>query len=88
MTNLELYFKHPSTILLSGPTGCWKTRFVRRILEERLIEPFSTRLILVYSEWQEDYDKVKTIYPEVEFMKGYSDDIYESLELSDRHLLY
>ena len=45
MTNLELHFKHPSTILLSGPTGCGKTRFVRRILKERLIEPFPTRLI-------------------------------------------
>ncbi len=87
MTNLELHFKHPSTILLSGPTGCGKTRFVRRILEERLIDPFPTRLIWVYSEWQEDYDKIKTIYPEIEFMKGYSDDIYDSLEPSDRNLL-
>ena len=87
MTNLELHFKHPSTILLSIPTGCGKTRFVRRILEERLIDPFPTRLIWVYSEWQEDYDKIKTIYPEIEFMKGYSDDIYDSFEPSDRNLL-
>ena len=87
MTNLKLHFKHPSTILLSGPTGCGQTRFVCRILEERLIEPFSTRLIWVYSEWQEDYEKVKIIYPEVEFMKGYLDDIYNSLEFSDRNLL-
>ena len=86
MTNLKLHFKHPSTILLSGPTGCGKTRFVRRVLEERLIEPFPTRLIWVYSKWQEDYDKIKTIYPEIEFMKGYSDDIYDSLEPSDRNL--
>ena len=87
MTNLELHFKHPSTVLLSGPTGCRKTRFVRRILEERLIDTFPTRLIWVYSEWQEDYDKITTIYPEIEFMKGYSDDIYDSLEPSDRNLL-
>ena len=59
MINLELHIKHPSTILLSGPTGCGKTRFVRRILEERLIDPFHTRLIWVYSQWQEDYDKIK-----------------------------
>ena len=87
MTNLELHFKHPSTILLSGPTGCGKTRFVRRILKERLIDPFPTWLIWVYNEWQEDYDKIKTIYPEIGFMKGYSDDIYDSLEPSDRNLL-
>ena len=41
----------------------------------------------MYSEWQEDYDKIKTIYPEIEFMKGYSDDIYDSLEPSDCNLL-
>ena len=87
MTNLELHFKHSSTILLFGPTGYEKTRFVQRILEERLIDPFPTRLIWVYSEWQEDYDKIKTKYPEIEFMKGYSDDIYDSLEPSDRNLL-
>lgn len=87
MSSLELHFKHPATILLSGPTGCGKTRFVLRILEERLIEPFPTRLIWVYGEWQGDYDKAKSIYPEIEFMKGYSDDIYDSLEPSERNLL-
>ena len=87
MSSLELHFKHPATILLSGPTGCGKTRFVRRILEERLIEPFPTRLIWVYGEWQEDYDLVKTTYLKIEFLQGYSDDIYNSLKPSDRNLL-
>ena len=87
MSSIELHFKHKSTILLSGITGCGKTRFVRRILEERLIEPFPTRLIWVYCEWQKDYDLVKTTYPEIEFVQGYSDDIYSSLEPSDSNLL-
>ena len=87
MTNSKLYFKHPSTILLSGPTSCGKTNIVRRILDERLIYTFPTWLIWVYSEWQEDYNKVKTIYPEIEFVKGYLDNIYDSLEPSDRYLL-
>ena len=87
MSSIILHFKHPTTILLSEPTGCGKTRFVRRILEERLIEPFPTRLIWVYGEWQEDYDLVKTTYHEIEFVQGYSDDIYGSLKPSDRNLL-
>ena len=58
MSSLELYFKHPVTILLFGLTVCGKTRFVRRILEEKLNQPFPTRLIWVYGEWQKDYDKV------------------------------
>ena len=87
MSSIELHFKYPATILLSGSTGCGKTRFVRRILKERLIEPFPTRLIWVYGEWQEDYDLVKTTYIEIEFVQGYSNDIYGSLEPSDRNLL-
>ena len=87
MSSLELHFKHPATNLLSGFTGCRITRFVRRILEERLIEPFPTRLIWVYGEWQEDYNLVKTSYPEIEVVQGYSDDIYDSLKPNDRYLL-
>ena len=87
MSSLELHYKHPATMLISGPTGCGKSRFVRRILEEQLIEPFPTRLIWVYGEGQKDYDIVKTIYPEIEFVKGYLDDLYDSLDPSDRNLL-
>ena len=57
------------------------------MLEERLINLFPTRLIWVYSEYHEDYNNVQTIYLEIEFDKGDSDDIYNSLELSDRNLL-
>ena len=60
MTSLEPNFKHPSTILLSGPINWAKTRFVRRILDKRLIDPFPTQLIWVYSKWHKDYDKVRT----------------------------
>ena len=87
MSSLELHFKHPATILISGPTSCGKTRFVRRILEEQLIEPFPTRLIWVYGEWQKDYDIVKTIYFERELVKGYSDDLFDSLNPNVRNLL-
>ena len=52
---MDFYFKHPTTIQISGSTGCGKTWSVRRILEEQLIQPFPTRIIWVYSEWQPDY---------------------------------
>ena len=41
----------------------------------------------MYGEWQEDYDLVKTTYPEIEFVQGYSNDIYDSLKPSDRNVL-
>ena len=41
----------------------------------------------MYSKWQEDDDKIITIYLEIEFSKGYSDDNYDSFEHSDKNLL-
>ena len=63
-------FSHPCTIQISGPTGCGKTRFVRQVLENRLIEPFPTRLIWVYGEWQEDYEALRALYPHIEFVSS------------------
>lgn len=41
----------------------------------------------MYSEWQEDDDKVKTIYSEIKLVKGCSDDLYDSLDPIDCNLL-
>ena len=57
MFNLDFHFKHPTIIQVSGPTLCGKTRLVLRILEEQLVQPFPTRIIWVFSEWQPDYEQ-------------------------------
>ena len=62
MNLLDFHFKHPTTIQVSGPTRCSKTRLVRRILEEHLIQPFATRIIWVFSKWQPDYDMSRKRY--------------------------
>ena len=86
MMDIDLSFKHPTTIQLSGPTGCGKTRLVRRILEERLIQPFPSRIIWVYGEWQDDYKAIQDqLY--VEFVHGYSDTLLDSLDATERNLL-
>ena len=68
---MDFYFKNPTTIQISGPTGCEKTWFIRRILEKQLIQPFPNRIIWVYSEWQSDYEHVRATFPNVEFVKGW-----------------
>ena len=45
MSNLDFYFKHPTTIQVYGPTFCGKTWLIQRILEEQLVEPFPYRII-------------------------------------------
>ena len=87
MDSLDFYFKHPITNQVSGQTRCGKTELVRRILEEQLIQPFSTRIIYVYSEWQPDYDMIREQYHGIEFEKLWRDEIFDSLSPEQRNIL-
>ena len=77
MDPLDFHFKHPDTIQVSGPTRCGKTRLLRRILVEQLIQPFATRIIWVFSEWQQDYDMIRERHPGIEFEKGWREEIFD-----------
>ena len=84
---MDFNFKHLTKIYISGPTGCGKTWFVRRILEEQLIKPLPTIIIWVYSEWQSDYEHVWATFPHVEFVDGWREDLYSSIRPADRNLI-
>ena len=86
MDPLAFHFKHPTTIQVSGPTRRGKTWLVWRILEEQLIQPFATRIIWVFSEWQQDYDIIRERYPGIEFEKGWRDDTFDSLSHEQRNI--
>ena len=51
------------------------------------IQPFPTRIIWVYSESQQDYNEAATSLPNIEFVKGWHDDLYESISPKERNLL-
>ena len=87
MDSLDFYFKHSIKIQVSGRIRCEQTRLVRRILEKQLIQPFATRIIWVYSEWQPDYDMIRIRYFGIEFEKGWRDDIFYSLTPEQRYIL-
>jgi len=87
MTNLDFLFKHPITIQVSVPTLCGKTRLVLRILEEQIIQPFPTRIIWVFGEWQPDYEMARALYPHIEFVHGWSDEVADSLRSDERNLI-
>ena len=86
MSNLDFHFKHPTTIQVSGPALCGKTRQVLRILEEQCVQPFPTRIIWVFSKWQPEYEKARAFYPHIEFVRGWSDELYESLPHNEKNL--
>jgi len=87
MSDLDFSFKHPTTIQVSGPSRCGKTRLVLGILEKQVIQPFPTRIIWVYGEWQKDYEKAKALYPYIEFVNGWKDDLYDQIKPNERNLL-
>jgi hypothetical protein len=87
MSTLDFSFKHPTTIQVSGPTQCGKTRLVLNILKYQLIQPFPTRIIWVYSEPQFDYYEAAKMYPHIEFEQGWNDDIYPRINHNERNLL-
>ena len=87
MDPLDFHFQHPTTIQVFGPTRYGRTILVRHILKEQLIQPFATRIIWVYSEWQQDYDMIRERYPGIECEKGWSDEIFDLLSPEQRNIL-
>lgn len=79
--------RHPAPILVAGPTGSGKTQFLTRALLTNLIQPAPQRIIWVFGEWQPAYDEVKSKYPEVEFVKNFDDNLYDTLSPDKRNLL-
>lgn len=72
-------FLHPFTARLVGPTSCGKTTFLRRILDQKLIDPWPKEIIYFYgSTWQADvFDHLKTAH-NVTFINGFDESIIES----------
>lgn len=74
ITSIKLPFKHPTTVLIAGPTGCGKTQFLLQVIQNRAIQPPPKRIVCVYGEWQPAYDKIKQIgtklHDQVQFVRN------------------
>ena len=82
--------RHPTTVLVAGPTGCGKTEFVFKLLTTReAIQPPPQRIIFIYSEWQPAYDRMKkALQNTIEFVKDYEPKaLYESISPTVRNML-
>ena len=62
MDSLQFYFSHPTSIVIAGPSRSGKTCFVFNCLKSSLIQPFPSRIIWFYKEWQPIYDKLKKLF--------------------------
>ena len=67
-----MIFQHPFTHIVSGPTGCGKTTYVKKLLQHNniLIKPKITRIVWIYRYWQSMYDELaRTVHPPIEFIQ-------------------
>ena len=79
--------KHPFSLLSVGPSNSEKTRSIQQLHENRFIEPFPTRILWCYSQWQDAYDQLKEAFPSIVFVKGLPKDIMERWHPSNNNIL-
>jgi len=80
---MTLPLRHPFTALVAGPTGCGKTRFVFKLIQnvDVMIVPTPSRIVYCYGEYQQLFRK----YPLVTFHRGLPN--IEDFDGSERVLL-
>ena len=71
----DIQLKHPFTSILTGPTGCGKTTFIKKLLEnlENVMVPRPQRIIYCFSIWQKTFDELLLNNPSIEFKQGLID---------------
>lgn len=85
---MPIPFVHPSSILIAGPSKSGKTVFVRRLIEEKMLSPMPSRIVLVFSEWQPEYNMLQKLQPKTEFIKGpMPNELYDSFSAQEPSLL-
>ena len=74
---MDTRWKHPFTAIISGPTGCGKTVFVKRFLKHlpHVCDTCFDRILFYYSEWQDAYKSDFVVSTDcgthgVEFIEG------------------
>lgn len=78
VTDQDVSFRHPFTMLVVGPTGSGKTLWIRDILCSQLITPFPKNIVWFYGEWQPLYDQLKQTIPCITFVKGLPTDNFDA----------
>ena len=65
---MDVRMKHPFTCIVSGATGCGKSVFVFRMLDNirEMISPIPQKVIYCYGEYLKQLER----YPQIDFDEG------------------
>ena len=83
MNEYMVYLKHPFTMVISGPTGCGKTRFIQKLPDQAktAINPPPSMITYMYGEYQDLFNEIEG----VNFVHGL--DSVETITGGDPHLI-
>lgn len=85
----DIRLRHPFPLLVSGPTMCGKTSFVRKLLESGndMIDNPPEKILWCYGEYQPLFQEMLKTIPNIEFIEGIPSDINQLLRPSQRNLI-
>ena len=82
-------FKHPFSMVVSGPNGRGKSVWTKKLLLSSLIQPSPERIIWCYGQLQPLYDNIRKRIPRIEFVNGIPDHLNDQhyIDVSKRNVL-
>ena len=69
----EMTFRHPFSMMVTGPSGSGKKEWTRKLLLSSLVQPPSERILWCFGQWQPLYEDLQKRIPCIEFIRGIPD---------------
>ena len=84
----SLQLTHPFGLLVSGGTKTGKRTFVKKLLGnvQVMIDRPPENIKYFYSEYQDTFAEIKSLVPNIEFIEGVPDVIFDSINPKTRNL--
>ena len=84
----SLQLTHPFGLLVSGGTKTGKTTFVKKLLSNAqvMIDPPPENIKYSYSEYQDTFAEIKSLVPNIEFIEGVPDVVFDTINPKTRNL--
>ncbi len=86
---MDATLSHPSSYIISGSSGCGKTQFTIKLLQNwtKLVkEGFPEKIVWLYGEYQPTYTEILSIFPQIEFIQGIPENVCDMFDARTRNL--
>lgn len=69
---MDVWWKHPFSAILAGPSNCGKTYFIKNMLDHAhtVLSVVPENIVWCYACWQPMYKELLQKYPHIRFMEG------------------